>query len=366
LQLRIPGPTPLPPEVRAALAQDMIDHRGPRFAEIIRDVTARLKPWFGTTGDLLFLTASGTGALEAAVVNVLSPGDRVLAVTVGAFGDRFAEIARAFGADVVPLAFPWGQAADPSAVSKALEERGPFKAVLLTHNETSTGVTNDLAAIAAAVRPSGALLLVDAISSAGSVPVDADAWGLDLVLSGSQKGWMVPPGLAMVTVSPRAWEAYRAARMPRFYWDLGKAKEYFERGQTPATPAVSIFYAFQAALELLEREGMANVFARQRRIAEQVRAGVARLGLDLFADPVHASSTVTAVNAPPDLDLTRLLATLRSEGVVLAGGQGKLAGRIFRIGHLGYIEEGDVEAILTALRYALDAARKSGTRAPGA
>jgi aspartate aminotransferase-like enzyme len=357
VQLRIPGPTPLPPEVRQALSRDMIDHRGPEFAELIRDVTRRLKPFFQTETDLLILTASGTGALEAAVVNVLSPGDRVLAVSIGAFGDRFAEIARIFGADVTPLNFEWGTAADPAAIADALRSGGPFKAVLLTHNETSTGVTNDLSAIAQVVRGSGALLLVDGISSVGSIEIKTDAWGCDVVLSGSQKGWMVPPGLALVSVSPRAWAAYQEARLPRFYWDLGQAKRYLERGQTPATPAVSLFYAFQVALDLLEREGVANVFARHHRVASRIRAGIKDLGLELFADGRHASDTVTAVKAPPGLDVARLLAQLRGDGIVLSGGQGKLAGKIFRIGHLGFVDDADAETILAGMERALTRTR---------
>src|SRR5262249_46687524 len=309
----------------------MIDHRGPEFAELIRDATRRLKPFFQTENDLLILTASGTGALEAAVVNVLSPDDRVLAVSIGAFGDRFAEIAHVFGANVVPLSFDWGTAAEPEAIAHALNQDGPFKAVLVTHNQTRTGLTNDLAAIAEVVRGSGALLLVDGISSVGSIEIKTDAWGCDVVLSGSQKGWMVPPGLAMVSVNPRAWAAYQEARMPRFYWDLGQSKRYLERGQTPATPAVSTFYAFQAALDLLEREGVANVFARHHRDASRIRAGVKHLGLELFADERHASDTVTAVKAPPGLDVARLLSELGGDGIVLSGGQGKLAGKIFRV-----------------------------------
>lgn len=358
VQLRIPGPTPMPDAVREALGRQMINHRGPEFADLVERVTRRLKPFFQTTNDLLLLTASGTAALEAAIVNTLSPGDRVLAVSIGVFGDRFAEIARAYGADIVPLSFEPGQPADPQAVVRALETGGPFKAVLVTHNETSTGVTNDLEAIARVVRQTDALLLVDAISSVGSIEIKADEWGCDVVLSGSQKGWMVPPGLAMATMSPRAWEAHKLARMPRFYLDLGKARTYLERGQTPATPAVSILFAFDVALELMEREGRANIFARHRRCADKVRRGVQELGLELLADPAYASNTVTAVKGPADLDVARLLKLLRDDGIVLAGGQGSLAGKTFRIGHLGWICEPDVDEILSALARTLPRARR--------
>ncbi len=359
MQLRIPGPTPLPDAVREALGRQMINHRGPEFAELIGRVTARLKTFFQTTNDLILLTASGTGALEAAIVNTLSPGDRILAVSVGVFGDRFAEIARAYGAEVVPLSFTPGKAADPEAVLRMLKTSGPFRAVLVTHNETSTGVTNDLEAIARVVRETESLLIVDGISSVGSIDLKTDAWGCDLVLAGSQKGWMVPPGLAMVSISPRAWDAYKLARMPRFYWDLGKARASLERGQTPATPAVSILFALDVALGLMEREGMSNIFARHHRCAERTRRGVKDLGLDLFADEAHASDTVTAVKIPDDLDVSQLLQVLRSEGVVLAGGQGPLAGKMFRIGHLGWINESDVDEILAALSRALPRARRA-------
>jgi aspartate aminotransferase-like enzyme len=365
LQLRIPGPTPVPESVREAESRPMIDHRGPEFAQLIRRVTARLQAFYQTANDVLILTASGTGALEAAIVNTLSPGDRVLAVTIGVFGDRFASIARAFGADVTELRFPEGQAAEPLVLQQTLERSVPFKVVLVTHNETSTGVTNDLAALARVVKSTPALLLIDAISSLGSIELRTDEWGCDVVLSSSQKGWMVPPGLAFVSVSPAAWQAYQSARMPRFYWDLGSAKRYLERGQTPATPAVSLFNALDAALELLGQEGREAIVARHHRCAERVRTGIQALGLDLFADPHHVSDTVTAVAVPADLDVARLLSELRASGVVLSGGQGKLAGKIFRIGHLGWIEEGDVDEILAALARALPLSRRAGRTSGG-
>lgn len=336
----------------------MINHRGPEFAALQGDILARLKPIFGTTGDVVILTASGTGALEAAVVNTLSPGDRVLAVSVGVFGDRFRSIAETYGADVTPLAVPWGQAADPVAVRRALAEHGPFKAVLLTHNETSTGITNDLEALARVVHETDALVLVDAISSLASIPVEADARGCDVVVAGSQKGLMTPPGLAFAAIGPRAWDAHKLARMPRFYWDFASYKSAAEKGQTPATPAITLMYGLQAALDLLDAERLDNVYARHRALAASVREGVQELGLELFADPAHASETVTAVKAPNDLDIKRLQEILRQDGQILAGGQGSLAGKIFRIGHLGQLNQADVDLLLKALARALPMARK--------
>lgn len=352
--LRIPGPTPCPPEILAAMARPMINHRGPEFAQILTRVTDMLKQCFQTKTDVFILTGSGTGGLEAAVVNTLSPGDKVLVVSIGFFGDRFADIARIYGADVTTLTFPPGKAADPAAIRKALDADPKIKAVLVTHNETSTGVTNDLGAISKVVRESGKLFLVDAISSLGSVPLPVDEWGCDVTVTASQKGWMVPPGLAMVNVSPKAWQAYETAKMPRNYWDFGKAKKYLEKGQTPWTPAVSIFFALDVALAMMHKEGMANIFARHARVGKAARDGARALGLSLFADEKYASNTVTSVATPPSVDVKKLLKIMREEHqVVLAGGQGPQEGKIFRIGHLGLVSEADIKVVIAALKVAL-------------
>jgi aspartate aminotransferase-like enzyme len=357
------------------MGRQMINHRGPEFAELIARVTAGLKELFRTEHDVLSLTCSGTGVMEAAVVNMLSPGDRVLVVSIGAFGDRFATIAETYGASVQRLSFEWGTAADPDAVAEALSA-GDYRAVFLTHNETSTGVTNDLGAIAAACRRArpDVLLVVDAISSLGSLRCPVDQWQLDVVATGSQKGWMVPPGLAMVSVSPRGWEAYRRAKMPRVYFDLAKAKESLEKGQTPWTPAISIFFALDVALRDLVAEGIDAIAERHRRLGEHTRAGVKALGLRLFADERFASNTVTAVRMPDGVEWSKLNKLLREEyGQVLAGGQGKLQGRIFRIGHLGWASEQDIDQTLVALASALPrvgysvpaAAASTGSAPPG-
>ncbi len=356
MNLRIPGPTPCPDDVLEAMAGQMINHRGPEFAELIARVTGGLKRLFRTEHDLLILTASGTGAMEAVVVNTLSPGDRVLVVSIGSFGDRFATIAETYGASVERLSFEWGRAADPEAVAQALEKDPSYRAVFVTHNETSTGVTNDLEAIARAcrrVRPD-VLILIDAISSLGSLRCEVDAWDLDVVATGSQKGWMVPPGLAMVSVSPRAWQAIERAKMPRFYFDFGRAKDMLAKGQTPWTPAVSLFYALDVALRGLLAEGVDGIVERHRRLGELTRREVKALGLQLFADERFASNTVTAVRVPEGIEGPALNKLMREEyGVVLAGGQGKLAGKIFRIGHLGWASEDDIRGCIEALRNAL-------------
>jgi aspartate aminotransferase-like enzyme len=336
------------------MGRQMINHRGPEFAALLDSVLTRLKGIFQTQGDILVFTASGTGGMEAALVNTVSPGDGVLSVSNGVFGDRFAKIASAFGAQVKPLTFPWGEAIDPQVVRRALQEDGSIKVVLVTHNETSTGVTNDLAAIGGVVREFDKLLLVDAISSLGAIDLPMDRWGCDVVITGSQKSWMVPPGLAMLAVSPRAWAVAQRAKTPRFYWDFAAMKAYQEKGQTPFTPAVSLYYALSVALDHIEKEGLASVVARHGRVAAYTRRQVKSLELDLFPAESIASNTVTAVRVPQGVDAKLLLKTLREDhGVVLAGGQSRLDGTIFRIGHLGYVSEADIDGVIQALRAAL-------------
>ena len=354
MNLRIPGPTPVPPRVLEASARPMINHRGREFMSILERVTKRLKEFFLTENDLFILTTSGTGAMETAVVNTLSSGDRVLVISIGAFGDRFANIAEAYGAVVSRLDYEWGKAADPEDVRRALAADPSIKAVLVTHNETSTGVTNPLEDIAKVVREFDKLLLVDAVSSLSAIPVRTDDWGLDFVATGSQKGWMVPPALAMVSVSPRAWEAHAQAKMPRYYFDITAAKNYLERGQTPWTPAVSVFFGLDLALEMMAQEGLENIFARHRRLGQFTRDGVKALGLQLFADERFASDTVTAVKVPEGVDGKALNRLCEDEyDLIIAGGQAKLAGKIFRIGHLGFVSEEDVKAALDVLAKAL-------------
>ena len=361
--LRIPGPTPCPEEVLQVMSRQMINHRGPEYDRIIREVTDNLKWLFQTEGDVFLLTASGTGGLEAAVVNTLSPGDKVLSVTIGVFGERFATIARQFGAEVIPLSFEWGTAADADEVRRALKADSQIKAVLVTHNETSTGVTNDLAALSAAVKEFDKLLLVDAISSLGSIDLPVDKWQCDITVTASQKGWMVPPGMAMVSVSQKAWQAYAEAKMPRFYWDFKAAKSYLEKGQNPWTPAVSIVFALHVALEMMLKEGPANIAARHAGVSKAAREGAKSLGLSLFASESCASNTVTAIAATGGLDTKKLIKIMREEHqIVLAGGQQSLDGRIFRIGHLGWVTEDDIAVVMAALKTALPRAGFSGAK----
>jgi aspartate aminotransferase-like enzyme len=346
--LRIPGPTGLPPSVREAGARQMINHRGPEFAAMLARILDGMKPFFGTSSDVAIITTAGTGGLEAAIVNSLSPGDRVLAVSIGSFGDRFAKIARAYGADVTKLEVEWGQAADPAMLREALAQDAGYRAVLLTHNETSTAVMNPIPELAAVVHELApdALILVDSVSGLGAVPFQMDAWGVDVVVTGSQKAWMSAPGLAMIAASPRAWAAMETTTMPRVYLDLRAHRESHAAGQTPWTPAIAVLYQVDEGIRLMQAEGAAGVFARHEACAAASRAGLRALGFELFADQRHASRTVTAAIVPDDLDWKAFNGELKRRGLVLAGGQGKLTGKIFRLGHLGSVT---LEEILGAM-----------------
>jgi aspartate aminotransferase-like enzyme len=336
------------------MSKQMINHRGPEFKRIIETETAILKDMYQTKSDVYMLTSSGTGSMEAAVVNFLSPGEKVLCLSIGAFGERFATISGIYGADVTKLAFEWGQAVDLDAVKKALDADPKITAVLVTHNETSTAVTNDLGAIGKMVKEYDKLLIVDAISSLGCIELKTDEWGCDVVVSGSQKGWMVPPGLAFISVSERAWKAHANAKMPRFYFDVSRAKDLLEKGQTPWTPAVSIFFALEVALKMMMDEGKENIFARHVRMGQKTRDGVKALGLKLFADESVASNTITAVASPGGIDANEIRKVMLEEyDTVLAGGQAKLAGKIFRIGHLGYVTDEDLDDVFVKLPKAL-------------
>lgn len=357
--LRIPGPTSLPPTVREAGARQMVNHRGPEFKELLFRLQAGMKPYFGTEGDIAILTSAGTGGLEAAVVNTLSPGDRVLAVSIGAFGDRFAKIAEAYGASVDKVAAEWGWAAAPDEVAEKLAT-ADYKAVLLTHNETSTGVMNPIADLAAAIRATApdTLILVDTVSSLGAVPFAMDEWGLDVVATASQKAWMAAPGLAMVAASERAWTAMESATMPRFYLDLRRHRDAMRDGETPWTPAIAVAFQVDEGIRLMQAEGQAGVFARHIACAAATQAGLEALGFQLFADKANRSRTVTAAWIPDGLDWKAFNGDVKKRGVVLAGGQGKLTGRVFRVGHLGSVTLDEiVDAIETLEAVSIDFGR---------
>ncbi len=350
--LRIPGPTTVPPVILAEMARPMINHRGPEFAAIMRRVTARLQYFFQTSSPVFTYPASGTGGQEAAIANLFSPGDHVVVITIGSFGNRLAKIAEAYGLQVSRIEFPWGQAADPNIVETRLKTLKPFRGVLMTHNETSTGVMNDVHTLTALVRQISpeTLIAVDAVSSMGCVPIEMDPWDIDVVFTGSQKGWMTPPGLMMIAASPRAWEASRTATLPRFYFDWASSRKKLELGQHPTTPPVSIFYALDLALEMMLSEGREAIFARHQLIGDYVRNRARAMGLQLLADHAHASNTVTAVLTPEGINTKALLKILREEDhVVLAGGQEHLDGKIFRVGHLGFFQKSELVEAMDAV-----------------
>src|SRR5438093_4877145 len=351
MNLRIPGPTPLPPDVLASQSKQMINHRGPEFGETIARVTDELKHFYQTQNDLFILTGSGTGAMEAAVVNTLSPGERTMVVSIGNFGDRFAEIVRKFGVDLVKVDFPPSEAVDPDEIAGRLDAATSITTVIVTHNETSTGVTNPLEDIARVVKERDKLLIVDGISSVGSIDLKTDAWGCDIVLSGSQKGWMAPPGLAFASISPFAWERYAKATLPRFYWDFAAANKYLEHGETPWTPAVSVFYALDVSLRGMRAEGREQIFDRHARVAQRCRDGVVAKGLRLYAaDPETASNTVTAFYTPEGVDSRVIARDLENEyDTVVAIGQGATTTTTMRVAHLGWVSEADIDAVLESL-----------------
>ena len=354
-QLRIPGPTPLPERVARSMNRPMIDHRGPEFAAILGEITAGAKRVFKTKNDLLLLTSSGTGGLESAIANLVSPGDQVVAALCGNFGERFAALAAAYGADVVRLEFEWGQPVDPDDLKAILDRHSKAQVVLLTHNETSTGLTNPLRELARTARSAERLVVVDGVSSISSIDIETDAWGVDVAVSGSQKGWMAPPGLALVSVSERAWAQQAKARSPRFYFDWKEAKTWAEKGMTPFTPAVPVVFAMQEGLRMLEEEGLSNVYERHERLARAAQAGLQALGFQLFAQDGYRSNTVTSATPPPGLDVGALRGLLNSKyGVVIAGGQGKMTGKMVRVGHLGAVAEGDVVQVIWAIEQALE------------
>lgn len=351
----LPGPTPLPPAVLQALATPMINHRSEAWTELFHEVERETRWLNQTEHDVLFLTGSGTTGMEASLVNLFSPGDRVLALTQGSFSERFAHMAEVYGLEVDRLSYAWGEAIAPEALEAKLKQEHPYKAVLLVHNETSTGILNPLADLARIIRHYEALSLVDAISSLTSTELATDAWQLDVVLTASQKGYLAPPGLSMVSLSSRAWKAHASARLPRYTLDFKLTREYAQQGFNPWTPPLPIFYALQAAFPLLRAEGLANIQARHFQLMRAVRAGLQAMGLKLFVeDEKLASRSVTPVYPPDGITAKEILQVMRHNyQITLAAGQRKMSGQIFRIGHLGYQDLSTVLGVLSALELTL-------------
>ncbi len=354
--LMVPGPTAVPERILQAMHRPMINHRGPQYEEMFRRISEGLKRVFKTQSDVLTFPAAGTGALEAAIVNTLSPGDLVLSVSTGVFGDRFAEIAGRFGAQVEKLEFPWGEGAQPEALAERLarDSERAIKAILLTHNETSTGVTNNIQALAKAKGDHPALILVDAVSALAAINLEMDAWGLDVVVTGAQKALMLPPGLGFVAMNERAWEAHSRAKMPKFYWDAQAVKKSLGKGQNPYTPPVSLIFGLDEALKMIDEEGLENVFARHCLLRDALRVGLKAQGLKLLAGDEDASPAVTAVLVPEGMEGKAIQKMMRETyGITLAGGQKKLENKIIRIGHVGYVAATDILVTLSVLDMAL-------------
>ena len=347
-----PGPTPVPPEVLAAIARPVVHHRSPDFRPIYERCLARLRDVFRTEQDVLLFGSSGTGAMESAVANLCSPGDRVVAVVAGSFGNRWAAIAEAYGLEVERVDYDWGEIPSAAELAARLRELGGASAVLLTHSETSTGVVADVQALAAAAGDAGALSVVDAVSSLGAVPLETATWGIDAAVSGSQKALMTPPGLAMAAVSERAWS--RRGTGPRFYFDWERTRKAQAKLDAPFTPPVPLVAGLDVALGLLLDAGLDAAFDRHRRLGRACREGAKAMGLELFSPDDDSSAVVTAIRSPDGVDATEVVRELRDRfGITIANGQADLKGKIFRIGHIGYFDVFDITTVLAAVELTL-------------
>ncbi|MBN1913280.1 MAG: alanine--glyoxylate aminotransferase family protein [Candidatus Omnitrophica bacterium] len=340
--LLTPGPTPLPPQVCEAMARPIIHHRTPQFQNILKEASDGLRYVFQTKGDVFILASSGTGAMEAAVVNLLSKGDTAVCIEGGKFGERWTELCRGYEINTEVVKVEWGKAVDTSVIKETLKNNPKIKVVFATLCETSTGVTNDIKALGEVVKETKAVLVVDAISGLGAIDLKTDGWSCDVVVSGSQKGLMLPPGLGFISVSAKAWKLIEESKSPRYYFDLKKAKKAADKTDTPFTPAINLIIGLCEALKIIKGVGLENVFARHKKMADATRAAAGALGLELFA-PTASSDVVTAIRAPEGIDGEKLVKTMRDTyGVTIAGGQAELKGKVFRIAHMGYIEEFDI------------------------
>ena len=352
--LLTPGPTPIPPEVALKEALPILHHRTSEFGEIFVNVIEGMKYVYQTKNDTFILTSSGTGSMEAAVVNLLSAGDKVIVAACGVFGNRWEKICAAYGVSVVKIDAEWGKCVDPSKIEQALKSNPDVKAVYTTFTETSTGVVNDLKTIGEVVSKTGAVLVVDAISGLGGQDLRTDEWKLDVVVSGSQKGLMLAPGLAFVTVSPKAWGLVEKSKLPKFYWDYKKMKKSIDTKETPFTPAVTLIVALAESISMIKKDGLEKVFARSNKLARAARAAMKALNLTLFADEKCACDVLTSANVPANVDGGKIVKMLRDEfGISIAGGQETLKGKIIRVAHMGYIDQFDLFAGLVGLEMVL-------------
>lgn len=351
--LLTPGPTPLPPEVLEAMSRPIIHHRTPQFQAILKEANEGLKYVFQTKNDVFILASSGTGAMEAAAINLLSAGDTALVVQGGKFGERWTEICKAYGINAEIIDVEWGKGVDPGQIQKKLKANPKIKVVFTTLCETSTGVENDIEAVGRVVKNSEAVLAVDAISGLGAVDLKTDDWFCDIVVSGSQKGLMLPPGLGFISVSQKAWKSIEASKSPKYYFDLKAAKKALDKTDTPFTPAITLIIALCEALKMIKQDGLDKVFLRHKKMADATRSAVAALGLKLFA-PQASSDAVTAVVVPAGIDGEKLVKAMRDNyGITIAGGQAELKGKVFRIAHMGFIGEFDIITGISCLEKVL-------------
>ncbi|HEY3318408.1 MAG TPA: alanine--glyoxylate aminotransferase family protein [Coriobacteriia bacterium] len=353
--LMTPGPTPVPAEVLLAQARPMIHHRTPDFSRILMDSIGGLKYVFETKNDVLILACSGTGAMESAFANCFCAGDTVIVARNGKFGDRMVSIAKAYGLTVVDLAYEWTEVVKPADIEQALKEHPGTRGVVVVQSETSSGVLNDVEAIGRIVaKHEECIFIVDSITGIGAVPCKTDEWHLDVVMTGSQKGLMLPPGLAAVSVSEKAWRAHKRSTLPKFYFDWERYRKNLEKETTPFTPPVSLIIGLEEAVKMMREETIEGVIARHAKLAEATRRGCEALGLELFAPPSGRGSAVTPVWVPEGVDGKKIVKIMKDKyGVTIAGGQDDYAGRIFRIGHLGYFGEFDIITTLAALEMTL-------------
>lgn len=357
--LMTPGPTMIPPSVLEVMSRQIIHHRTKEFEATFDGLQEDLKFVFQTQNDVLIIASSGSGAMESAIVNLFSPNDKVLVVSIGAFGDRFYEISKIFHLNSQKLEVPWGEAFNVGKIKEILDndKNNEIKAVIMTHNETSTGVTNDLQAVANLTKNTERLLIVDAISSLGALDLKTDNWGVDVVVASSQKGLMAPPGLSYACLSEKAWKVCEKSTLPKFYWDYNKYKKGILKQiseNPPYTPAISLIMGQAEALKIIKKEGLSNVFARHENLAKATQAGVKALGLSLFPREEVSSYVITAVNAPKGIDIEKVRNTMNTKyGIMITGGQKHLRGKIFRIGHCGFVDKFDLIKTFTALEYSL-------------
>ncbi len=350
--LMTPGPTPVPPDVLLSMAKPIIHHRTPQFQKILQETEENLKYIFQTKNEVLIFTSSGTGAMEGAVCNLLSPGDKAITVQGGKFGERWTELCAAYGIETVVIDVEWGKAVDPEEIEKSLAS-GKIKAVFTTLCETSTGVSADIKAIADVVKKTDAVLVVDAISGLGAIECRTDEWGVDVVVSGSQKGLMIPPGLAFASVSEKAWKLIGQSKCPKYYFDFQEAKKAMAKTDTPYTPAITLIIGLNDALKIIKQEGLENIFLRHKKMAKAIREAAKALGLGLFS-PTASSDAVTAVNVPAGIDGEKLVKTMRDEyGVGIAGGQAELKGKVFRVASMGYMNQFDIIVTVSCLEIVL-------------